>query len=268
MTSMRTTIIVLAASFLLAGCAGDGSVEELDRGSLIREGDTKLAAGDAKAASDFYEEAIKRNPQDAQARAKLGDSKLALGQAQAAVAQYRQALEISPGAREILVGYGRTALKANDPDAAIDAFQRAVLAEPTPQNYASLGAAYDLKGDHKNAQTAYRQGLRLAPQNLNLRNNMGLSLALGGDVEAGINVLQSVVIEPNATAQHRSNLALVYGLAGRENAAKRLLERDLTQAQVSRNLEIYRKMRGYNKRSLREAVLVDSPDKLAQPGYQ
>ena len=57
-------------------------------------------------------------------------------------------------------------------------------------------------------------------------------------------------------------------IAGRENAAKRLLERDLTQAQVSRNLEIYRKMRGYNKRSLREAVLVDSPDKLVQPGYQ
>jgi Flp pilus assembly protein TadD len=268
MLPMRTIIIVFSASFLLAACAGDGTVEELDRGSLIREGDIKLAAGDATAASAFYEEALKRNPQDAQARAKLGDSKLALGQAQAAVAQYRQAVESSPSSREVLVGYGRTALKANDPDAAIDAFQRAVLVEPTPQNYASLGAAYDLKGDHKNAQTAYRQGLRLAPQNLNLRNNMGLSLALGGDIEAGVNVLQSVVIEPNATAQHRSNLALVYGLAGRENPAKRLLERDLTPAQVSRNLEIYRKMRGYNKRSLREAILVDNPDKLAQPGAQ
>jgi Flp pilus assembly protein TadD len=248
-------------TILLAGCAQQKPVTK-DKASLIRSGDATLANGDALAATQLYEEALQQSPRDAGLQTKVGDAKVASGRAAAALTNYRQALEANPNDPRALMGAGRAYLVVSDADSAIDVFQRAVLNEPTPKNYAALGTAYDLKGSHKEAQAAYRQGLRLAPQDLNVRNNIGLSLAMAGDTDAGINVLQSVVAEPNATAAHRSNLALVYGLAGKETAARRLLEKDLKTADVSRNLEVYRKMRGLNPKSLREAVLTDAPARL------
>lgn len=261
MNSLLRTISGTLLAVILAGCATQKPAAP-DKATLIRNGDATLASGDSAAATQLYEEALKQSPRDAELQSKVGDAKVASGQAAAALTNYRQALDANPSNQRALIGAGKAYLVVKDADSAIDVFQRAVLNEPTPKNYASLGAAYDLKGNHKEAQAAYRQGLRLAPQDLNLRNNIGLSLAVAGDTDAAINVLQSVVAEPNATAAHRSNLALVYGLAGKENAARRLLEKDLRTADVSRNLEVYRKMRGLNPKSLREAVLTDAPARL------
>ncbi|MBC8157850.1 MAG: hypothetical protein H8E94_00815 [Alphaproteobacteria bacterium] len=47
-----------------------------------------------------------------------------------------------------------------------------------------------------------------------------------------------------AMAQHRHNLALAYGLAGRMEEAAAVSRRDLSEAQVKHNLAIYERLRG------------------------
>lgn len=108
---------------------------------------------------------------------------------------------------------------------------------------AAQGAYYDKQGDHMMAQKLYRQALVENPSDINIRNNMGLSLLLDGKTEEAAAVLQSVVNDPQATPQHRNNLALAYGLMNRDNAARLLLERDLKPYEVDQNLGLYNALR-------------------------
>ena len=77
-------------------------------------------------------------------------------------------------------GYARVLLGLNRPDTAILHYRAALAADANDiQSYNGLGVAYDLNGQHEAAQAAYRDGLRIAPDSMLLRNNYGLSLALG-----------------------------------------------------------------------------------------
>ncbi len=105
------------------------------------------------------------------------------------------------------------------------------------------GVYYDKMGDHQMAQKLYRQALVENPSDINIRNNIGLSLLLSGKKEEAAAVLQSVVSDPAATVQHRNNLALTYGLMNRDNAARLLLEQDLDPSQVAQNMGLYNALR-------------------------
>ncbi len=56
-------------------------------------------------------------------------------------------------------------------------------------------------------------------------------------------ILRELVRDGAATANTRGNLALVYGLAGRERDAAATLQGDMSAAQVQQNLAYYRELR-------------------------
>ena len=58
----------------------------------------------------------------------------------------------------------------------------------------------DQQGQHTDAQAYYHQGLTHSPRNVSLRNNLGLSMVLGGQPEAGLAMLRDVAAEPAADA--------------------------------------------------------------------
>jgi Flp pilus assembly protein TadD len=149
-------------------------------------------------------------------------------------------------------------------DRAQETLQQAQQLNPSFRNQAALGVVYDLNGSHAQAQALYREGLKQDASNVDLRNNMGLSMLLQGNSEGAIAVLQSIVADPKATAQHRANLALAYGLTGKENAARRLLQLDLAPTEVDRNIELYKSMAQLYGRPLREAVLTGDLDSANQ----
>ena len=107
-----------------------------------------------------------------------------------------------------------------------------------------LGVAYDMIGDAREAQVHYRMGLQLAPNNVTLLNNLGLSLALSGDLPGSIDLLLRVVASAAATARHRQNLALAYGLSGQIEQAAAVARQDLDEEAVANNLAYYAILRG------------------------
>ena len=56
-------------------------------------------------------------------------------------------------------------------------------------------------------------------------------------------MLLDVMGVPSALPQGRQNLALAYGLLGREDAAESILLSDMSRANVQDNLDFYREVR-------------------------
>ena len=82
------------------------------------------------------------------------------------------------------------------------------------------------------------------PTDFALLSNLGLSLGLSGQTGEGITILRELVRDGAATSKTRGNLALVYGLAGRDREASAALSADLSPSQIQNNLAYYRELRG------------------------
>lgn len=67
-------------------------------------------------------------------------------------------------------------------------------------------------------------------------SDIGLGLALAGERDQAIAILEDVVRAPNATARARQNLALAYALAGRWNDAHAMASRDVPANQLTARL--------------------------------
>lgn len=109
-------------------------------------------------------------------------------------------------------------------------------------SFTEEGLDYDRLGMHEDAQMIYRSALADDPENLNTLSNIALSKLLAGDSIAAETILQKVVASPDATVQHRTNLALVYGVRDKMNAARLLLSEDLEDHEVDQNLAMYTKI--------------------------
>jgi Flp pilus assembly protein TadD len=140
--------------------------------------------------------------------------------------------------------FGETALSAGLYEEALAAFDRAAEIEPeNNRGYNGAGIALDLLGRHGEAQNRYVTGMEHAPESVPLRNNLGLSLALAGDLEEAVSWLEAVADRDDANARTRQNLALVYGLSGNEDGARRAGLEDLSAAEVENNLAFYARLR-------------------------
>jgi Flp pilus assembly protein TadD len=263
MTKRTNKIITLSAlALLLTACEAHnhGLNSQQERAmtpmSMERVADASLQSGDAKSAASIYRKILLEEPRNAQVKVKLGNSLIALNAPRQALSYYRSATVDAPDYVQAHHGAGRAHLMLDQPDLALPFLQKALLLEPNPQNYAGLGVAYDLLSQYDKAQATYRSGLRAYPTNLELRNNLGLSLLLNGDPESAIAILQSVAYAPESNIQHRSNLAMAYGLSGNMKAAKRVLEKDFNAKEVARNLKVYEDLRSDVNRSLREAIIM------------
>src|SRR5262249_7094149 len=97
-------------------------------------------------------------------------------QPKAAADAWQAALVIDPANAAALRGLANARIQAGDAAAAIAPLQAAARLRPDWRIETSLGVANDMLADHAAAQAAYRTGLNLAPGNLQLTSNLGLSL--------------------------------------------------------------------------------------------
>ncbi|GAO40803.1 hypothetical protein SCH01S_51_01360 [Sphingomonas changbaiensis NBRC 104936] len=165
------------------------------------------------------------------------------------------AAQISDAAKSAL--RSEKALDKNKPATAVSEAEAAVAAAPRDANYrVLLGRAYLQSGRFHSAATSFADALELDPaQNgaaLNLAlarigagdrdgaravlgkygtaiapGDRGLALALAGDPQAGVALLEAAVRSGGADAKTRQNLALSYALAGRWAEAKVMASYDL-----------------------------------------
>jgi len=251
MRAGRGVALVLVAGLVLGGCAGKYAQNNqppppsgtVSTDTLMKLADQARESGDLGTAAGFYQRAHEMDPGSIQPLLQLGSIWAAMHQPKSAADAWQAALAIDPANTTALRGFANAKIQSGDPAGAISPLQTAARLQPDWRVQNSLGVADDMLADHAAAQAAYRAGLGLAPGNLQLTSNLGLSLALGGDFAQALPMLEKAAQDPTATPRQRQNLALAYGLSGNDQKAAQFLKVDLDPAMVQANLGYYEYLR-------------------------
>ena len=189
------------------GVTAQGDLKQVE--PILRVAHATRARGDLVTAAALYRRAHELAPNLNQPLMHLGFTLSEAGASEQAAAAFQQIIQRQPRNAEALRGLGLALLQ---PQFALEHFQAALAVGEDVRVYNAMGVAYDMVGDHVGAQTHYYLGLEVEPSNLSLRSNLGLSLALTGDYDKAMTILDSVARSPQATAEHRQTLELAYAL--------------------------------------------------------
>jgi Flp pilus assembly protein TadD len=223
--------------------------------AFIKAAQAAAGAGDVNSAVAYYRRAAESAPKDPAPLAALGDLMARSGNLGGAVEAYRAAAARAPADWRYDLELGRLALRLNRPQDALAHFETVRREHPEPAAWNGLGVCYDLMGDHTRAQGAYAEGLKAAPGDATLRNNLGLSQALAGQFPEAIATLTALASSPQASSRYRLNLALAYGLAGDDEKAAAAAREDLGQSDIDSNRRYYQTLRALGDRARSEAIL-------------
>jgi Flp pilus assembly protein TadD/cell division protein FtsN len=239
-----------------SGATAGNLTPEQSEDTMLKVADDTRGGGDLASAVGLYRRAHELAPRDTVPLARAGDT-LAQMQAYTEAAEaYQAALSIDPNDPDLHRGFANVLLALGKPQLALAHLEIAVSKNTGDARiYNALGVAHDLAGRHDLAQDDYRKGIALAPDQLSLRNNLGLSQALAGDFNGGIATLSDVVARPGATPRNRQNLALVYGLAGDNVHAALVARSDLDEAAVKNNLAYFTLLRSLDDVGRTAAIL-------------
>ncbi|MEZ5825166.1 MAG: tetratricopeptide repeat protein [Geminicoccaceae bacterium] len=277
--SLRARSAVLVLGLALAGCQmgsydpaqspgqetifGDAApAAQAER--LLRMAENAEASGDLPTAAALLDHAASRQPKNVAVLRSLGRVMQQLDRPQEAIDAYGAALAVDPDDPETAVGYAKAMIAIGRPEAAAAHIEP--LLGKYPDDLAILnmaGVVFDMQAQHGRAIELYRRGLYFEPTSVLLQNNLGLSLALSGDAEGAIGVLEPLASGPDSSPRIRQNLALAYGIKGDVVAAQKLASLDLDSEAVANNLAYYSGLRSMAPSQIKSAAL--RPDVTAKP---
>ncbi len=263
---MLTVFLALSACSVFSGKDTAGTrasgatpgnlAPEQSADTMLKVADETRAGGDLGNAVALYRRAHELAPRDPVPLARAGDTLAQMQSYTQAADAYQAALSIDANDPELHRGFANVLLALGKPQLALAHLEIAASKNTgDPRIFNALGVAHDLAGRHELAQEDYRRGIALAPDQVSLRNNLGLSQALSGNFNGGIATLSDLVSRPGATPRNRQNLALVYGLAG-DNAHAALVARaDLDESAVKNNLAYFTLLRSLDDVGRTAAIL-------------
>ena len=156
-------------------------------------------SGDNESAIEFYDKAIKANPQDASSYNNRGNAKRHLGDHKGAIADYDRTIEIDPQDADAYNNRGIVKRKLGDSKGAIADYGRAI--EINPQfvvAYNNRGIAKGLSGDHEGAIIDFDKAIDINPQYAAAYHDRGTAKSALGDYEDAIaNYDQAININPH-----------------------------------------------------------------------
>ena len=226
-----------AVATVLGGCSQTG----LRSREVSNE--PKLAATDQIGAISQWSAAYAKNPQD---------PKMALGYAAAlkAIGSRDRALEVlTAGYRanqnngEIAAELGRLALDMNRLDIATQTLK--VAEAQGVKDWKTLSAQGTLRakqGRHAEAQQYYLAALEVQPDAVSVINNLALSYALDGKPNKAEELLRKAVASGTDDKRVRQNLALVLGLQGKFDEARKVASLDISDQDAKSNMTYLRNM--------------------------
>jgi Flp pilus assembly protein TadD len=206
---LATTLTAVSLVAIVTACAGPGTtprsasifggkVDSANIG-LATKAQMALAANDIAGATSLAEKAVEKSPRDAGFRALLGNCYLAGGRFASAEAAYKDSLT----------------LVANQ-----------------PQIVLKLALIEIAQG--KNDEAKY---LLAQAQGMLDEADTGLALALAGDPQNAIAVLEPAARAVGADARTRQNLALAYAFAGNWEQAKVVAAQDVSADQLDARIQ-------------------------------
>ena len=232
--------LVLAAAFATAACQSKtASLDSLDSMS------TASTAKPSFSATAALGKKWKADPSNIEISIAYANGLQALGQTDQQMMVLKTLAGYHPQDPKLQSLYGKKLLAAGQADEAIAVLGGAVATGNADWRLLSaLGSAYDQQGRYAEARTQYGKALQLQPQEISVLNNMGMSYALEGDLKQAETTLRQVSLLPKAAAEPRirQNLALVVGLQGRFDEARKIASEDLPPDQVEANMVYLQKM--------------------------
>lgn len=231
----------LVIATALGGCAGPRRAGGGDTtGSTPAQVTTNYATA-AQAWSQRYE----ANPNDKEAVLGYSRALRANGQTAQAVAVLEQAMLKQGKDKEIASAYGKALAANGNFDRALTVVRQAnSQTSPDWRLLSAEGAILDQTGRHADARSVYETGLRIAPEEPALLNNLALSHLLTNETTLAEQFLRRASVNPRADNQVYQNLALVLGMNGRVAEAEQILRQRFTPDVADANVAYLRQMAG------------------------
>jgi len=176
-------------------------------------------------------EALRLDPNQAEAHVNLGNALNVAGRMPEAMARYEEALRLRPDLAEAHLDFGMAlARQPGRQDEAISQFREALRLRPDlPEAHLDLGNALaDQPGRLGEAIAQYEEALRLAPGFVEAHSNLGRLLTLAGRPADAVAHLEEALRQRPGFAEAHFNLALaLLRLPGRRAEAEAQLEEGL-----------------------------------------
>lgn len=211
---------------------GEAEAGSSEVGQLIARARAESARGNHDAALSAYVRAIARRPNDATILSAAGQEALAIGDSDAAFGFLGRAVMLNPRDPAARAAYGRALVLSARPKDALTLFEQAVRLGMSEAEVASdRGLARDLLGENRRAQRDYRLALSSAPRDSVLIQRLALSLAISGDREAAISLIQPLV-RSNGSRDAARSLAFIHALTGDVTAARKIAGANMSSDQA------------------------------------
>jgi Flp pilus assembly protein TadD len=248
------TVPAVAAWFLapcvvlfLAACAAGPETQEtvlpknLISDSLLSAAAHAEASGDYRTATAHYRTLFDRSPKDKSIALKLARAMRISGEPrQAASFLELIARGEKPGA-DLFIELAKAYLSSDQMPLALRYLNQAKPLAPNNWEIMSLlGVIHDYQGANAEARGHYAAALALSPDNSVVLNNLGLSLAMAGDLDVATATLEKAKDQPGASHHIRQNLALLLAMKGDAAGAERFARKDQSPEMVRANLRYFR----------------------------
>ena len=153
-----------------------------------------------------YKEAIRINPMLADAHYNLGDVLKAKGQLDEAIKAYKEAIRINPEYAAAHNNIGIALYNKGHFDEAIKAYKDAIRINPEYANaHSNFGAALKAKGQIDEAIKEYRNAITINQRHANAHNNLGVALADKGQLDEAIKAYKEAIrINPEYANAHNN----------------------------------------------------------------
>jgi tetratricopeptide (TPR) repeat protein len=153
-------------------------------------------------AEAHYRSVLLRQPDTIEAIRGLGALSYQHGRVDEAVALFARGVRILPGAADLRVNLAESLRVANRPDQAIEHLREALALDATlSDGWNTLGLVEHMKAHYRQAESAFREAIRLRPGYAAAHLNLGNTLAKQGRVEeAAIAFRAAQKIEPENAA--------------------------------------------------------------------
>jgi Flp pilus assembly protein TadD len=154
-------------------------------------------------------------------------------------------VQYHPQDQTLLTQYGRELLQAGQMDQAQDVLGKVIAQGSNDWKvFSAMGSALDQQSKYAEARDYYQRALKIAPGNVAVMNNLGMSYALEGNLKQAEKTLREASDLPAGKNEPRvrQNLALVVGLQGRFDEARQIASTDLPPDQVEANMAYLQKM--------------------------
>src|SRR5271166_4126010 len=178
--------------------------------ALSRLGAACLMLGQFSEAATNFQKALRLRPHQAEGYKNLGIALARQGNLVEAVARFQQALELKPDLADVQLNLGNALREQGRLDEAVARYQQVLRPEPnSPEAHHNLGIALARQGRLDEAVTCYQQALRLKPDYPDAHNNLGIVLEKQDKLdEAMARYQQALRLKPDYPDAH-NNLGIV-----------------------------------------------------------